>query len=193
MKVGGASSEGGRLRTDRLRLDPVRLEDVPDLHAHWTHPHVRRFLWDGRTISADQVREVVRTSARLFDEEGAGLWALRLRKPGAYAAPGEAAEVIGCAGFWYFHEPPERELLISLSPEAWGHGLAREGCTALFDFAFDRLGWDVVQASADAPNAASLRLLGALGMRPAGERPGFFGSILVLRITDREWNARRKP
>lgn len=187
MKADGTSAEGRRLRTDRLRLDPVRPEDVPGLRAHWTHPDVRRFLWDGRTVSVDEVREVVRTSARLFDEQGAGLWALRDRGSSV-----QDARPIGCAGFWFFHDPPERELLISLSPERWGRGLARESALVLFDFAFDRLGWDAVQASADAPNRASVQLLQHLGMRPAGERPGVFGVILVFRTTRAEWMNRQK-
>lgn len=173
------------LRTERLRLEPLGPNHLPALRAHWTDPQVRRYLWDGRVVEGEEIREVIRTSARLFEAEGAGLWALF-----SVAEP-DAGALVGCAGFWYFHQPPERELLISLSPERWGRGLARESALALFDFAFDRLGWDVLQASADAPNRASVQLLQRLGMRPAGERPGVFGPILVFRATRAEWMARQ--
>ncbi|HUE96077.1 MAG TPA: GNAT family N-acetyltransferase [Longimicrobiaceae bacterium] len=162
----------GPLRTPRLVLDPVRKGDAIVLHAHWTDPEVREFLWDGKVVTRQQVAEVVETSDRLFAEAGAGLWAMR----------SPAGAFFGCAGFWYFHEPPELELIISLSPSSWGTGLASEAARALVDHAFSALGWDFVQASTDAPNERSLKLIRALGMQPTGQRPGEFGTIEVFRI-----------
>lgn len=192
-----------RLRTERLRLKPLRPSHLPALHAHWRDPDVRRFLWDGRVVGEEEVEEVIRTSARLFDEHRAGLWAVvgSGRRVGGgdshRVAPAEVegAGLLGCAGFWYFHQPPELELLLSLSPEWWGRGLARDVAGALLEYAFEELGWPAVQASADAPNEASLRLMRALGMRPAGERPGEIGVIEVFRITASEWreSLRRPP
>lgn len=162
-------------------MTPLRAGDLRALHAHWTEPDVRRYLWDGRVISSAEVREIIDTSARLFDERGAGLWGIWL-----VDSPG----LLGCGGFWYFHEPPELELVLSLSRHGWGRGLGQEAAGALLDRAFDVLQWTTVQASADAPNGASLQLMHRLGMRPAGERPGEFGTIEVYRITDAEWRGR---
>lgn len=161
------------LRSDRLALEPVSARDLDALHALWTEPGVRRFLWDGRTISRDEVAEVLETSRALFRTHGAGLWAVRA---------GSGGELIGCAGFWPFHDPPELELLLSLTEARWGRGLGREAARALIDFAFGELGWDRVQASADEPNQASLALIRSLGMAPAGHRPGEFGRIEVFRL-----------
>lgn len=168
------------LHTPRLELRPLRRQDHADLHAHWTEPAVRRYLWDGRIIAPDETREVIRTSDALFAQRGAGLWSIR---------SDDADALIGAAGYWYFHEPPELELLISLSASHWGRGLAREAAAALIDYAFDALDWPWVQASADAPNEASLRLLRRLGMQPAGDRPGEFGRIEVFRLlsAQRAW------
>lgn len=170
------------LQTPRLRLDPLRVLDVPALVAHWVEPGVRRYLWDGDVVSEEQVRGIVERSAKLFDEHGVGLWALR--EPGS-------RRLIGCAGFWFFHEPPELELIYSLSEAYWRRGLGRECARELLRHAFDDLGWPLVQASTDTPNAASLALLRALRMSPAGERPGAFGSIEVFRITREEWSRPR--
>jgi RimJ/RimL family protein N-acetyltransferase len=98
---------------------------------------------------------------------------------------------VGCGGFWHFHDPPELELILSISSTRWRRGYAVEAASALLDHAFDRLGWDAVQGSADAPNVASLALMRRLGMRPAGERPGEFGVIHVFRITAPEWRGAR--
>lgn len=171
-----------RLQTPRLVLLPLGVDDLADLHAHWTHPDVRRYLWDGESISPDQVRDVIRSSDQLFEEHGVGLWAV---------CPLDSAPLIGCAGFWYFHEPPELELLLSLSRARWGQGLAQECAEALLQCAFTRLHWPVVQGSADAPNQRSLRLMHRLGMQWSGQRPGEFGAIEVFQITREEWQARQ--
>jgi RimJ/RimL family protein N-acetyltransferase len=85
------------------------------------------------------------------------------------------------------HEPPELELIYSLSEAHWGQGFARHCAEMLVDYAFDALEWPFVQASADAPNEASFRVMQAVGMHPAGTRPGAFGTIDVYRITREEW------
>jgi [ribosomal protein S5]-alanine N-acetyltransferase len=168
------------LTTARLVLEPLRPADLPALHAHWTEPEVRRYLWDGETIPEERVRGVIRQSDALFRRDRAGLWAVR---------PQSDDTLIGCAGFWFFHDPPERELVLSLSHAWWGRGLARECASALLDFAFDELRWPMVQGTADTPNEASLRLMRRLGMLPAGQRPGEFGTAETFRITRDRWGA----
>jgi RimJ/RimL family protein N-acetyltransferase len=170
-----------RLETLRLSLEPVVAEDQTGLRAHWMQPGVRRYLWDGNVVTEEEVRKMIESSARQFEGLGVGLWAVR-----ESGAPG----LIGCAGFWYFHEPPELELVYSLSEAYWGRGLGRECVSALIQHVFDDLDWTSVQASADAPNAASLQLMRALGMQPFGRRPGAFGAIEVFRMTRREWRTR---
>lgn len=142
--------------TPRLTLRPVQPADVGTLHRHWTHPAVRHYLWDDVVISADDIQAIVRTSIALFEQHGFGLWALRLNSDAA---------LIGCGGYWYFRDPPELELVLSLDEAHWGRGLAAEACRALLTYGFDGLGMDVVQASTDPPNAASVRLMERLGMQ----------------------------
>jgi [ribosomal protein S5]-alanine N-acetyltransferase len=164
-------------------LQPLRPDDLAALHAHWTEPEVRRYLWDGKVVSRAKVRDAIRTSEEMFGQHRTGLWGIRLL---------ESAALVGCGGFWFFHEPPELELILSLTPASWGRGLATEAAGSLLAYAFDELRWPFVQASADAPNAASLKLLRRLGMRTAGERPGEFGIIQVFRITNADWRARQR-
>lgn len=170
------------LRSPRLVLTPLRRDDVHPLRAHWSEPAVREYLWDGRIVTTAEVRDVVAGSERLFGDHGAGLWRIE-----HFGSPG----LVGCGGFWQFHDPPELELLLSLSPSVWGRGLAQEAAGALIDHVFDALGWPMVQASADSPNERSLRLMRGVGMHPAGERPGEFGRIEVFRVTAAEWRACR--
>ena len=172
-----------RLQTSRLALRPVAPDDLPSLHAHWSDPEVRRYLWDGRTPTLDEVRQIISISRELFGAQEAGLWVVE-RSP--------SAALIGCAGFWDFHEPPEREIVLSLGPDSWGLGLALECATALLDYAFDELGWSWVQGSTDPPNERSLKLIERLGLRRTGERPGVFGPSEVFRISQAEWRSRSR-
>jgi len=143
-----------QVATPRLLLQPVRPADASALHQHWTDAAVRRYLWDDLVISRPRVDEIVVESERLFETHGYGLWAIRL--------PTEA-DLIGCGGYWTFHEPSQLELVLSLSPAWWGRGLAAEAGAALLDYASEVLGMDEVRASTDAPNAASRRLAERLG------------------------------
>lgn len=137
----------------RLTLRPVRPDDVDALHRHWTNPDVRRYLWDDVVSRAD-VADIVAESGRRFLAHGHGLWALR-------RASGD--DLIGCVGFWTFHESPDFELVVGLSPEWWGRGLAAEAVGVLLRHAFDTLGLTTVHASTDVPNTASRRLIDRLG------------------------------
>jgi RimJ/RimL family protein N-acetyltransferase len=47
------------LRTQRLVLRPWTHEDVDALHALWTTPEVRRYLWDDVVITRDIVERLV--------------------------------------------------------------------------------------------------------------------------------------
>jgi [ribosomal protein S5]-alanine N-acetyltransferase len=164
--------------TDRLSLRPVEPADVCALHAHWLHPEVRRYLWDGVTIPREQVEEIVRRSKALFHAEGFGLWSLRIRTTFEFA---------GCGGYWYFRDPPERELILSLSPEWWGKGLATEAGHALLAHAFESLHFDEVQGSTDAPNSASVRLMEHLGLR-FRRRGALHGlDTVVYALSQTEW------
>jgi ribosomal-protein-alanine N-acetyltransferase len=131
----------------------LRESDVPALHAILTEPGVRRYLCDDVIIPEAQTRDYVLTSQRL-EQEGAGLWGVRL--------VGED-ELLGIAGFWYFHEPPRLELLYALSEKVWGRGYASEAASCMIDFGRTHLGMREVLASTDSPNVASIRVLERLG------------------------------
>ncbi len=95
------------LHTPRLKLRPVQREDLVPLHQHWAHPGVRRYLWDGRVIPYWQTEETVAESGKLFARYGYGLWSLH---------PLGGGTLMGCGGFWFFHGPPQLELVLSLDP-----------------------------------------------------------------------------
>ena len=144
------------LATPRLRMRPFAPDDAVALHALWTHPEMRRFLWDDVMVSPRTVDDVIAASERTFESDGWGFWVL-------LPADGDAA-----AGFCGFRPEPdtaEVELIYGLEPGLWGRGLATEAAVAALEFVFDELGLPEVVAGTDAPNAASIRVLRKLGMR----------------------------
>jgi ribosomal-protein-alanine N-acetyltransferase len=144
------------LHTNRLESRPLTPADTEPLHALWTAPGVRQYLWDAEVIPFDRTSDVVAESMRLFETAGYGLWAARLHS---------AADVVAFGGYWFFHEPPRLELLFGVAEPHWGKGLATELASALVTFGLTRCGFREVLASTDAPNVRSVRVLTKLGFQ----------------------------
>lgn len=145
-----------RIETERLCLRPLVPEDLDAVHRLWTDPDVRRYLWDGEEISSETAAGIISGSAGCFEERGFGLWAVIHE---------EDARLIGFCGFWRFDEGADFELVYGISPEYWGRGFATEAGRAAIRHGFEVAGLDHIRASADTPNAASLRVMRKIGMR----------------------------
>ena len=143
------------LSTERLVLRPLAAPDADALHALWTDEPVRRFLWDGRVIPFEETRAVVEESERLFQQHRFGLWGVRARDGG---------ELVAVAGYWHFRTPPSLELLFAVAASHWGCGIATEASRSVLGYGVRTLGFQVIAASTDATNAASVRVLEKLGM-----------------------------
>jgi [ribosomal protein S5]-alanine N-acetyltransferase len=159
------------LRTERLRLRPFAPGDVDVLHAQWTDPDVRRYLWDGRVIARDEVVAVVDESIASFAGRGNGFWVIELGPPPA---------VIGFAGLRPLPEAPDLELYYGLEPAHWCRGYATEASRAVLRYGFDVLGLDAIPIRTDGPNAASVAVMERLGARYVRTDPvGAFGTTIV--------------
>jgi ribosomal-protein-alanine N-acetyltransferase len=143
------------IETARMRLRPVEPADLDPLHAIWTDPEVRRYLWDDEIIPRELAASVIETSRAQFHDEGHGLWLAR---------PLNGEEIVAFGGFWYFHEPPKLELLYGVASPHWGKGLASELAAALLRHGFEHLGFERIAGSTDVPNTASARVLEKAGM-----------------------------
>jgi ribosomal-protein-alanine N-acetyltransferase len=144
------------LDSARLTLSPWSVEHIDQLHALWTRPEVRRYLWDDETITRERAEATVREFMASQETEGTGGWLVLDRESGALA--GFAALIRREAG-------GDPELLYGLAPEWWGRGLATEAARAVVSYAFGVLGCPRVTAATDVPNVASARVMERLGMR----------------------------
>lgn len=142
------------LETERHRLRPIRTAELAELHALFTDPQVRRWLFDDATISEADVLELI-TASDALEPRGMGHWTVRQRSDG---------QLIGTAAL----QPCEDlgiELIYLLAPAAWGRGHATELGRALLAHAFETLGLERVIAQADTPNTQSIEVMKRLGMR----------------------------
>src|SRR5262249_49467004 len=114
--------------TARLRLRPYRESDLDALHALWTDPQVRRYLWDDAVIERRLAAEVMRASIASTDALGFGHWAV---------CRGNGGALIGFCGFRPLDDSADIELLYGLAPPHWGRGLATEAARAMLRFGFE--------------------------------------------------------
>ena len=169
------------LRTLRAVLRPLGVADLDAVHALWTDPDVRRYLWDDVTITRERAAEVVAASADNFRSRGYGIWGIRADDGGPLMGFSGAIPA----------EDGGAELIYGLLPAWWGRGLATECAGAVLDHLFDTAGQSGVLALTDAPNAASVRLMERLGM--TFERRGVHNGLdtVFYRLSADAWRARR--
>jgi ribosomal-protein-alanine N-acetyltransferase len=143
------------IETARLRMRPFERGDADELHRIFTDAGIRQYLLDDRIVPREWVEEEIAASIARFESGSAGLFCVYSK---------EDETLIGFCGFRPFFEPPELQLLYGLLPACWSKGLATEAARAMIAFGFQELAFDRVTASADAANAASLRVLEKAGM-----------------------------
>ncbi|HLK79294.1 MAG TPA: GNAT family N-acetyltransferase [Streptosporangiaceae bacterium] len=161
------------LRTERLVLRPVTAGDHAVLRAHWAASDVRRFLFDGATLSAAEITETIEDSARDFGRTGYGLWLVH---------ENGGTDLVGTAGLRPL-EDLGLEIFYSLAPGSWGKGYATEAARAVLDHALGPLGLPEVLAEVDEGNTASVAVIERLGMIPFDVVPGLLGPMTRYRKT----------
>ncbi|MEU5881838.1 GNAT family N-acetyltransferase [Spirillospora sp. NPDC047279] len=159
------------LRTERLVLRPARANDRAVLTEHWGAPDVRRFLFDGQVVPAEEIAAVITASERDFT--GHPLWIIESEGVFVGAAALRPLDELG------------QEILYSLAPEAWGRGYATEAARAVVDHALGPLGLPEVLAEIDEGNVASVAVVERLGMTPFAVVPGELGPMTRYRARPR--------
>ncbi len=165
-------------------MRPYRADDLDALHALWTDPGVRRWLWDDQIIDRDTAAAAMQESIDCTTAHGFGHWAMSWRDDEA---------LIGFCGLRLVDGGPELELMYGLYPTLWGKGLVTEAAVAWLDRGFNDLGRERIWALTDAPNTRSEAVMRRLGMRFVERTPQANGIAAVRYvITREEWaNVRR--
>ncbi len=168
----GSSHQAGVMLTRRLRLEPMRQDDLDAMHGIVNETSVRRFLFDNQATSRERVRNMLSSSERQFRESGTGIWALRTHA---------SERLIGFFCLWPFVVKREMELGFALSWAHWGKGYATEAGVALIDYVREHLGWKQLQASTDLHNNRSILTLWRLDFVESALIRGPAGPMRVFK------------
>ncbi|WP_418955352.1 GNAT family N-acetyltransferase [Streptomyces tritici] len=177
------------IRTERLTLRPVRVEDLDAIHAHRSLPEVALYLPHEphtREMTADTLRRVIAGEA--------------LAEPGDWldlAVEDPSGRVVGEVLLKRDAAPLTGEVGYAFHPDVHGTGIATEAVTAALDLAFDGFGWHRVIGICDVLNTPSADLMRRVGMRLEGvwRKDGFdkerWHDSLQFAVLAAEW--RRTP
>lgn len=161
---------------ERLRYEPVALEDLDAFHGLVQDEHIRRYLMDGNVMPREWSDERVRASQALFERRGVGLWLAYEQVSGA---------LVGFCGFLEIPPVhPEPQLVYALRSRFTGQGYATEMARRSIREARKNRGFAEIVAGVDEVNVASVRVLRKLGFEPVATRPGGFGNMLLLRLAN---------
>lgn len=180
------------IRTERLLLRPMTLDDVDAVHAYQSRADVCEYLlFEPR--DRDRVAELVAEHAERLTLGGDGDY-LQIAV--------ERAEDGAMLGDLYFTirslENRTAEVGWTFHPDHQGRGYATEGARALLALAFDTLGLHRVVAELDPRNAASVALCGRLGLRHEATYledlwfKGAWSDTGVYAMLEREWRELRQ-
>ena len=151
----GVEMSGNFLRSDRLTLQPARVDQLLSIWELWTTAHVNRYLFDARRITMEEARSHIETSETTFREYGYGIWL-------TYLEPERS--LCGFAGLLRSAAADAPNLVVGTRVALCGLGLATEAAEAVLDYARDVLKLAKVVADVDEPNLASRRVLEKIGM-----------------------------
>ena len=181
------------LRTDRLLLRRLTDGDRARFAEINGDPEVMRYRL--RPLTRQESDDLIRAIDDSFAEHGFGQWGIERVEDGV---------LIGFVGLEAATEDmPFRPLIHigwHLAVEAWHHGYATEGASAVLDYSFGELGLSEVVAHTSERNARSRAVMDRLGMThdPADDFDGPWypaghpnRRFVVYRLRADDWRARR--
>jgi len=144
------------IRTERLRLRSLSVDDAPAVYAYASDPEVARFtLWPPH-----KTEEFTRRFLSLFTQAGFLSWAI---------IPIGTEEVIGMIFLHSFIKHHKKaEIAFNLARPQWKKGIVTEATEATLNFAFRQLGLNRVEATCMPANLAARRVLEKVGMSCEG-------------------------
>jgi RimJ/RimL family protein N-acetyltransferase len=174
------------LETDRLLFRPYEHGDRAHLVALFTDPEVMRFVGNGVQSEAKALEGFERIFSHVYEPGAFDVWALFSKEDGTFVGHAELKPRRD-----ELARPGDFELIYVLSRESWGRGLATEIALRILDYGFGELRLRRINATVDAENEASIRVLLKSGMRYEGEfYEDEFGKTLVY-VADAEGAAAR--
>jgi ribosomal-protein-alanine N-acetyltransferase len=169
--------------SDRFFMRAFQDEDVQDLYAVMQNPEVLRYFPTQNSPSMEQVRKLVRSQQKHWDEHGYGWWAL---------AEKGSDTLFGWCGLNYLPDSDEVELKYLLAQPYWGKGIATGASLLSLDRWISDTEIDELIGLVHPENIASQRVLEKVGMSFINEAQ-YFGMNLLRYTIRREEFLRSLP
>ncbi|MBD8038567.1 GNAT family N-acetyltransferase [Solibacillus sp. A46] len=147
--------EHSELKSERLFLRPISLEDAEDMYEYMADEETVKFLFEPH-------KELTQTKKMIdnyFLKEPLGKYALVLK---------ESNKMIGAIEFRVHEWNKSGELGFTMNRNFWGKGYMNEAGNLILNLAFNTLGLERVFSESDTRNAASSKLMSRLGMTHEG-------------------------
>jgi [ribosomal protein S5]-alanine N-acetyltransferase len=140
------------IRTERLLLRRPKAIDFPVYRDFFADAEASFFY--GGPMAADRAWRVLAADIGHWVLRGYGRWSV---------VDQASREMVGGCGLWWPDGYPRSELTWWIIPKARRNGFALEASRAAINFAYDDLGWDLVETHMNDDNKAAHQLALRLG------------------------------
>ena len=163
------------LRTERLLLRAMTLEDTPVIAAMQMDPEVMVYYGNGTPLDEVSARETVTKYHIACRDHNYWAWAVTRLMTG---------EVLGqvTAGYSDIDGPQSIELGFILKTTAWGFGFGPEAVKAVIEHGRSMLAWSKIAAGVSSCNLRSIRLCNKVGMVQIRSVPSRQGDIRIIFV-----------
>ena len=140
--------------TNRLRLRPLRMDDLNLLLPLQQDPVVMRFILGGAR-TPEQTRAELQDYVASWRDERYGMWAVFDRSDDTF---------LGIVGLVWRDDIGAVTLRVALGKESQGRGLGGEAIQAAIDWSFERLGLQHLIGIVQSANEACRKMVNRLGL-----------------------------
>jgi ribosomal-protein-alanine N-acetyltransferase len=174
------------IETERLRLRPFTLEDLPALSSMRAREEVSRYLGTSALQTPEFVQMRLRAYLECYRLHGFGPAAVLEKSGGEFIGwSGLQPLEFGWNGELSAKAGREIEVGYGFDTPHWGKGYATEAATASLRYGFEEAGLQRIIAVASLENKASWRVMEKLGMKYETTEP-HYGSVCVVYAISRE-------
>ena len=154
---------GPLIRSERLLLRPISIDDLPFLIRLQSDPEIMRHIGDGAVRTPEQVNASLSRNLALRESNlGLGQWVVQ------ESATGKDIGSLLLRPPATTEKTPGIEIGFSYLQESWGKGYATEVVAAMIEYSAKKLSGERVVALVSPTNVASRTVLEKAGMKPIG-------------------------
>ena len=148
------------LTTERLLLRPLVDTDAPEIFIQRSDERILQYTQVPKALDLDDAVKFIDMILDLAEKGESLYWAI-CRK-------GEQ-KLIGTICLWHLDkEKTTAEIGFTMHPDYWGQGLTTEAVRAVTEFGFEKMGANIIEASSNEQNLASIKLLEKVGFVKTG-------------------------